>query len=385
MIRVERKGAEQSIQESMKGKYNPSPPKKSSSGYFTSRSISPDPADLVRRDFPSISSSPGTKAYKPFLSRDKKLLAEVIEIAAKGPSAIQPLNIKLRRHLVELTDRFLQPLNRHFESLVEDNPMDMTLSNLRVRPKIKPFQQDTFLKQVESMPPLLPLALRKPAVELYRAFLMSPNFASWLQGKTSDVYRVWGRRYIEVICLSDVRGWAGGVGGVETVDLFMRISQELDRYSGYFRIHGGALVFSGPTMQAAETVDRNLQTPASSFQKPSSPLRPRAVENISPSKIPIVRSVSNQAFSRSGSSTSLNDSSTRHLRYFRVSEVVGTDNKNAIGSTIPSVAQYDSMLQKYDSLLYALPEGVRKSVMIRRDPSMAGLAGLADGLDLSNL
>jgi hypothetical protein len=125
VIRVERKGVELTTLEGKKGKIYHSPPKKSSSGYFSTRSISPDPADLLKRDFPSISSAPGTKAYKPFLSRDKKLMAEVVVCAAKGPSSVQPLNNILRRHLVELTDRFLQPLNRHFESLVEDNPMDM--------------------------------------------------------------------------------------------------------------------------------------------------------------------------------------------------------------------------------------------------------------------
>jgi hypothetical protein len=57
--------------------------------------------------------------------------------------------------------------------------------------------------------------------------MLSPNFASWLQGKTAEVYRIWRKRYIEVICGSDVRGWVSGVDGVEAVDLFMRISQEL--------------------------------------------------------------------------------------------------------------------------------------------------------------
>jgi hypothetical protein len=125
MIRVERNCIDQSSPVNNKGKVYPSSPKKSNSGFFSGRSISPDPADLLKRDFPSISSSPGSKAYKNYVSRDKKLLAEVVEISGRGPSSVQPLNNRLRRHLVELTDRFLQPLNRHFESLVEDNHMDM--------------------------------------------------------------------------------------------------------------------------------------------------------------------------------------------------------------------------------------------------------------------
>lgn len=80
---------------------------------------------------------------------------------------------------------------------------------------------------VEANPPLLPVALKRSTVDLYRTFLLSPNFASWLSGKTADVYRLWKQRYIKVLCSSNISTWAESVDQVEIVDLFMRIGQEL--------------------------------------------------------------------------------------------------------------------------------------------------------------
>lgn len=65
-----------------------------------------------------------TTKHKSFFSVDKALIKEVVETAIRG-QRIQHLNNMLRRHFVELTDRFMQPLNRYFESLVIGNHMSM--------------------------------------------------------------------------------------------------------------------------------------------------------------------------------------------------------------------------------------------------------------------
>lgn len=77
-----------------------------------------------------------------------------------------------------------------------------------------------------------------------------------------------------------------------------------------------------------------------------------------------------------------------HLRFFRKhdhSQVSGgrngTISKNAIGSTIPSVEDYDCMLKQFEKLLVEMPDGVRESVLLQRDPpnlhsSSADLADL---------
>ncbi|KAJ3328704.1 Protein dennd6a [Blyttiomyces sp. JEL0837] len=96
----------------------------------------------------SVIESLSTK-YKPFLLKDKKLLKEIVEVAIRGSSSIT-LDNMIRRHFVELTDRFIQPLNRYFDGLVVGSPVNMSLSHLRIKPEIRAFKQATFLKSLET-------------------------------------------------------------------------------------------------------------------------------------------------------------------------------------------------------------------------------------------
>ncbi|KAI8853261.1 hypothetical protein BC829DRAFT_24344 [Chytridium lagenaria] len=65
-----------------------------------------------------------TSKHKPFLIKDKKLIKDIAEASIRGTSNLI-LNNMLRRHFVELTDRFLQPLNRHYEGLIVGSPIGM--------------------------------------------------------------------------------------------------------------------------------------------------------------------------------------------------------------------------------------------------------------------
>jgi hypothetical protein len=62
---------------------------------------------------------------------------------------VDAINNLIRKHFIELSHRFLQPLNRYFDSLVVGSPTQMTLLKLRPYPEIKPFRQDVFLKSIE--------------------------------------------------------------------------------------------------------------------------------------------------------------------------------------------------------------------------------------------
>jgi hypothetical protein len=70
-----------------------------------------------------------------------------VGVNVKGLDA---MNNMIRQHFVELTQRFLQPLNRYFDSLVIGYATTMNLSCLRMEPDIKPFHHDHFLKTIES-------------------------------------------------------------------------------------------------------------------------------------------------------------------------------------------------------------------------------------------
>ena len=55
----------------------------------------------------------------------------------------------IRRHFSELTQRFLQPINRYFESLIVGNSSTMELETLQMEPQLSHFRQDEFLKSVQ--------------------------------------------------------------------------------------------------------------------------------------------------------------------------------------------------------------------------------------------
>jgi hypothetical protein len=78
--------------------------------------------------------------------------------------------------------------------------------------------------------PSLPLIPKRPIVEFYKAFLKSPNFASWLRSKMNDTYRNWRYHYLQVLCTCDLEGYILSHLSdslVEGIDLLMRYRDEL--------------------------------------------------------------------------------------------------------------------------------------------------------------
>ncbi|KAI9318265.1 DNA alkylation repair enzyme-domain-containing protein [Obelidium mucronatum] len=173
--------------------------------------------------------------YKPVLAKDKKFLKEISDFVASGATPTFLDNV-MRRHFVDLSDRFLQPLNRHYEGLITGSPLTMTLSVLRAKPEVKPFQQDTFLETIKTSNPNLPVTSKKALLGFYKQFLKSPNFASWLQNRSAELNREWRSHYMNVLCESDILAWGAERGRleIECVDLLLRLKEEIAQYSKYF-------------------------------------------------------------------------------------------------------------------------------------------------------
>jgi hypothetical protein len=96
-------------------------------------------------------------------------------------------NEALRMHFQQLTERFLVPLNRYFQTLIP-----ATTSSRRS--DIKPFSLPSFLAHLRSTGPN-PLAFKtkgltmKSRVEhdFYATFGMSPTFSGWLSGRIESL------------------------------------------------------------------------------------------------------------------------------------------------------------------------------------------------------
>ncbi|CAO1618417.1 unnamed protein product [Sympodiomycopsis kandeliae] len=120
-----------------------------------------------------------TTKRKRRISKDRVLLKKLQELLDE-PGCIPLANTLLRRHLVDMTERFLSPLNRYVSSLI---PSDGTISDPS---KIKPFNTDNFLLSLKAHG--TPLNIRSRSLPtastvrqgLYLDFLKSPNFSFYL-------------------------------------------------------------------------------------------------------------------------------------------------------------------------------------------------------------
>ncbi|RKP04270.1 hypothetical protein CXG81DRAFT_23046 [Caulochytrium protostelioides] len=183
-----------------------------------------------------------TTKHKPFVSKDRKLLKEVIEASIRGKPTYT-LNNALRRHFMELTDRFLQPLNRFLvEGITSRQPHADRLDELTRRPDIRPFRQDAFLQSIEgaSQLPVLPVGYKRNGVALYKRFLKSPHFGAWLQHRTAEINRAWHHQYLDALGRADMAAWATAKAArghhIELIDLMLRVRDDLQAYAPYFRV-----------------------------------------------------------------------------------------------------------------------------------------------------
>ena len=100
------------------------------------------PTALEKRHgtYPATTLTSELKTHRNFLSSDKKLLAEIenVGVLVQGE---EPINNKLYAHFIELTERFLHPLNQHFALLVTFTP------DTRV-PLIRPWSTADFLATI---------------------------------------------------------------------------------------------------------------------------------------------------------------------------------------------------------------------------------------------
>lgn len=144
--------------------------------------------------------------YKSIVKKDSALLKKISDRIAGGAS-VDVMDLMIQRHFVELTDRFMQPFNRFFDSCVVGSPLEMDLLTLKSYPEIKSFPTEHFLTTLREHRPTLPVKARKSIDNLYEAFLSSCNFASWVQFRTAEVNRQWLQIYHEILCSRDLEKW----------------------------------------------------------------------------------------------------------------------------------------------------------------------------------
>ncbi|TKS90358.1 Protein DENND6B DENN domain-containing protein 6B [Collichthys lucidus] len=142
-------------------------------------------------------------AYKTFLHKDKILIKRLLKgIQRKRPSEVQ--SAILRRHLLELTQSFIIPLERYMASLM---PLQRSVTPWKTPPQIRPFSQDEFMSTLDHTGPQLTSVLKGDWMGLYRKFFRSPNFDRWYRHRHKEMTQKLESLHLEVICDADLQGW----------------------------------------------------------------------------------------------------------------------------------------------------------------------------------
>ncbi|NWR60664.1 DEN6B protein, partial [Bucorvus abyssinicus] len=174
----------------------------------------------------TLDTKPGIyTSYKTFLHKDKTLIKRLLKgIQRKRPSEVQ--SALLRRHLLELTQSFIIPLEHYIASLM---PLQRAITPWKNPPQIRPFRQEDFMKTLEHAGPQLTCVLKGDWLGLYRRFFKSPNFDGWYRQRHKEMTQKLEALHLEAICEADIVAWMKDKSEVEIVDLVLKLREKLVR------------------------------------------------------------------------------------------------------------------------------------------------------------
>ncbi|XP_028935254.1 protein DENND6B isoform X2 [Ornithorhynchus anatinus] len=174
----------------------------------------------------TLDTKPGLyTAYKTFLHKDKALIKRLLKgIQRKRPSEVQ--SALLRRHLLELTQSFIFPLEHYMASLM---PLQRAITPWKNPPQIRPFRQEDFMRTLEQAGPQLTCVLKGDWLGLYRRFFKSPNFDGWYRHRHREMTQKLEALHLEVICEANILAWMKDKSEVEIVDLVLKLREKLAR------------------------------------------------------------------------------------------------------------------------------------------------------------
>ncbi|XP_072829898.1 protein DENND6B isoform X2 [Vicugna pacos] len=201
----------------------------------------------------TLDTKPGLyTAYTAHLHRDKALLRRLLKgLQRERPSDL--LSALLRRHLLELTQSFIIPLEHYMASLM---PLQKSITPWKTPPQIRPFRQDDFLRSLEHSGPQLTCMLKGDWLGLYRRFFKSPHFDGWYRQRHKEMAQKLEALHLEAICEANIEIWMKDKSEVEVVDLVLKLRERLVRAQGH------QLPVKEATMKRArlyiETVVRSL-------------------------------------------------------------------------------------------------------------------------------
>ncbi|XP_050096312.1 uncharacterized protein LOC126578096 [Anopheles aquasalis] len=171
-----------------------------------------------------LDSSPGLYTqYKPFVQKDKAFIKKIL-LGLKTERPVSVQSALLRRHLLELTQSFMIPLERYMASLM---PLQKDISPFRSAPQPNPFRQEDFLATLDECGPQLTSTCRGDWEGLYRRFFSSPNFKGWYEARYFELEQTLQVLHMQTLSEANLAEWAKGKLEVEIVDMILRLRHKL--------------------------------------------------------------------------------------------------------------------------------------------------------------
>ncbi|KAM9968252.1 hypothetical protein ACTFIW_002689 [Dictyostelium discoideum] len=157
--------------------------------------------------------------YKPFISPDKSVLKKITESADDDI-----INEVLRTHFLQLTQKFLIPLERYFSLLL---PLPKTISIFQRPPRLKPFIKEECLNKIMETDERFIIDNKSKEIELYKQFLDCVNFKQWLDDKRAQAIKHLNILYRKAILDADIHTLLRGKPISTATDLLKRVEDQL--------------------------------------------------------------------------------------------------------------------------------------------------------------
>jgi hypothetical protein len=171
---------------------------------------------------------------KSCLTHDSAAIRNLTSALLQGDRSATVLNNRLRRYFGELTQKFLLPLNRYMTTLY---PSQISWNLNSSVPIMNPFKPDDFLKYLASQTKTVFGTSKSDwNIELYKQFLKSGNFATWLHQTLESCELQLKLRYIQHLCTVNIQEWVKNKQEIEIVDVIMKLKDRLREIenSNYF-------------------------------------------------------------------------------------------------------------------------------------------------------
>ncbi|CAB0008452.1 unnamed protein product [Nesidiocoris tenuis] len=163
--------------------------------------------------------------YEPFLLKDKTIVKKLLKgVQTNRPEEVQ--SALLRRHLLELTQSFMIPLERYMSTLM---PLHKNISPYKAAPSPWPFRHEAFIASLDKSGPQLTTGIKGNWEGLYRRFFRSPNFIGWYNTRQKAMNEKLQVLQLEALSEADLRRWVADKQEVEVVDMLIKIRCKLDK------------------------------------------------------------------------------------------------------------------------------------------------------------